>query len=308
MLKAKLKSVLRPIVKHRKLLERMKYCGTPILCDQAGNDRIAQMLQSGIPAAVAKMGSVELGGLRQYESRKNSSGICTDWGRHAKLLFNNAGVFPETAEAFSSFCREYSQALGELDLLGVWFNFGENSIRRAFAPHAEVTGLRALEPYYHERPWSQHLSGKRVLVISPFVETIAAQLPRRLQIWQKKPDVLPEIELELIKTPLSAGLVPPVHPDWTSALNALRRQMENKSFDVAIVGCGAWSMPLVVHAKQLGKFGIHLGGATQLLFGVRGRRWDEHPQIAPLFNASWIRPNDVERPQTFTKVEEGCYW
>jgi hypothetical protein len=48
---ATLKSVVRPIAKHRFLLERAKYFGTPILDPQAGNDRLGQFLRDARPMA-----------------------------------------------------------------------------------------------------------------------------------------------------------------------------------------------------------------------------------------------------------------
>ena len=42
--------------------------------------------------------------------------------------------------------------------------------------------LNAIEPFYHDRPWSRHLAGKSVIVMSPFAETIEAQYKRRQQV------------------------------------------------------------------------------------------------------------------------------
>ena len=47
-------------------------------------------------------------------------------------------------------------------------------------------------------------------------------------------------------------------------------------FDVAIIGCGAYGFPLAAKLKQAGKQAIHLAGATQLLFGIKGKRWEEY--------------------------------
>jgi hypothetical protein len=84
--------------------------------------------------------------------------------------------------------------------------------------------------------------------------------------------------------------------------------MEDATFDVAIVGAGAYSLPLVVHARNLGKIGIHLGGAVQILFGIRGLRWDRHPVISSFYNSSWCRPSDNETPQENFNPEDGGYW
>jgi chemotaxis response regulator CheB len=73
-------------------------------------------------------------------------------------------------------------------------------------------------------------------------------------------------------------------------------------------GAGAWSLPLVAHAKSLGAFAIHLGGATQILFGIKGGRWDMHPEVSAFYNEAWTRPSLCETPQGIQKIEGGCYW
>lgn len=42
------------------------------------------------------------------------------------------------------------------------------------------------------------------------------------------------------------------------------------NFDTAIIGCGAYGMPLAAQIKNAGRQAIHLGGAVQLLFGIKG--------------------------------------
>jgi hypothetical protein len=303
---AKIKQLLWPVLKQRSRWERMKYSGHPILDGQEGNDLLARSIDQ--PGAVAKIGDSELRGLRNYLRRADGSGECDSWGHSAIMLHRNAGVYPSDPAIFSRFCREFADGLTHLDVLAVWFRPGEANARRRFAPNAKLVSLTALEPYYHARPWSAQLAGKRVLVISPFAQTIESQYPRRKEIWAAKPEVLPEFQLRTIRCPLSAALAGPEYPDWFVALQAMRNQMAAAPFDVAIVGTGAWSIPLVVYAKSLGAWGIHLGGPTQILFGVKGGRWDANPELAPFYNDAWVRPDAKEKPQTFRNVENGCYW
>ena len=304
----RVKSVLRPIVRHRTLIERAKFIGIHILDPQSGNDRIAASLLQGKPWAIGKMGASELGGLRRFEGRKAPDGQCRSWGSHRVRLTVNAGVYPADDATLSRFCPSYSRSLGDLDLMAVWYHHGERRLVSKFAPRATLLSLTALEPFYHERPWSRHLVGKRVLVISPFSETIKSQYGRRTEIWRDKPDVLPAFELETVRCPLSAALVKPVFPDWFSALESMQREMDRRAYDVLIVGAGAWSLPLVSHAKRRGKWAIHLGGATQLLFGIRGGRWDGNAFLQGIYNDAWVRPAPADRPETLKKIENGCYW
>ncbi len=79
-------------------------------------------------------------------------------------------------------------------------------------------------------------------------------------------------------------------------------------FDIAIIGAGAYGLPLASFIKNMGKKAIHLGGATQLLFGIKGKRWDNLPYFRKLYNENWVRPLPDEIPDNFQAVESGCYW
>ena len=81
-----------------------------------------------------------------------------------------------------------------------------------------------------------------------------------------------------------------------------------KPFHVALIGCGAASIPLAVKVKNLNAIGIHLGGALQILFGIKGRRWEKLPGFNQLFNEHWVRPLPEETPEVADKVDNGGYW
>lgn len=302
----KAKTIMRPISRHRRLWERARYIGAEVLSEEKGNALIAELIHK--PVAIGKIGSSELAALRHYLRGSDSRGQSTFPGWVVKNLYRIAGVYPPEPSVVSGFCKTFAEALTHLDVLAVWFNFGENLVRKRFAPKATLTHLTALEPYFYDQPWSRHLAGKKVLVVSPFADTIKAQYARRQEIWPTKPDVLPDFQLLTLQVPLSAFLKPPAHSDWFVALDAMREQMASMRFDAAIVGGGAWSLPLVAHAKSLGAFAIHLGGGTQILFGVRGGRWDKTLHGTSFYNEAWVRPSASETPAEINKIEGGCYW
>ena len=83
--------------------------------------------------------------------------------------------------------------------------------------------------------------------------------------------------------------------------------IQKLNFDIAIIGCGAYGFPLAAAVKRMGKQAIHLGGATQLLFGIRGNRW-ENSELRRFFNEYWVKPGIDEIPSHAGKIENGCYW
>src|SRR5690606_35464145 len=204
--------------------------------------------------------------------------------------------------------EEYRDALGGVDVLGVWYNPGEAAVTRHYAPGTLLVGLESIEPHLWEHPWVEEVAGKQVLLVSPFAETARAQHGRLREVWEKKPGMSPDFELLTLRTPLQAALVKSPYATWSDGLDDLRSRMSDIDFDIAIIGAGAWSLPLAVHARRIGRVGIHLGGPTQLLFGIRGGRWETWPAHTCYFTDSWVRPSGEERPEVFSHIEGGGYW
>jgi len=90
----------------------------------------------------------------------------------------------------------------------------------------------------------------------------------------------------------------------------MKEQLKKINFDVLLVGAGAYSLPLCTFAKSQGKVGIHLGGNTQLMFGILGKRWlGRNSSIDHrYFNDAWIHPLPEDTPKECRKIEDGCYW
>jgi len=289
----------------RTIDKKKDYRGLHVLSEADGNDLIAQLLKSAEPTAIGKLGAVETQAIQNFIKHK---GNIEKWDAGIKMnLYRNAGVFPKNNEIFYRFCLEFLESLKSLDLIAVWYNPYESEILRNYATNAKLAGLRALEPYYHNDPWSVHLENKKVLVIHPFKGSIERQFQYRDKIWQDE-RCLPVFSLDTIKVPLSNALVKSDFKDWFDALRFLKTEMSDKEFDVAIVGAGAYSIPVLAHAKLLGKFAIHLGGAVQILFGIKGRRWDSHEIGSRFYNNYWSRPLEEETPKNTAIIEDSCYW
>ena len=79
-------------------------------------------------------------------------------------------------------------------------------------------------------------------------------------------------------------------------------------FDVALLGCGSYGLPLANYIKNLGKSAVYIGGGLQLYFGIKGKRWENSQDITKFYNDYWTRANTNETPNTSNMVEGGCYW
>lgn len=283
------------------------YFGKPILNQQEGNALIGSLIVAGNPLLVARIGGTELSCIRNYLTRVKNSGFAYE-ELVRKYMSLNSGFFPVNDEMLDRFSRESLDHLGNVDIMSVWFNEMEDHVCHKYCQNASLVRLRSIEPYYHERPWSAGLKGKKVLVIHPFEETIRFQYENRRDRLFANPDVLPEFSLETVKAVQTLAYNQAPFDNWFQAYEHMCAEIIKKDFDVALIGAGAYGLPLGSFVKQQGKQAIHMGGATQILFGIKGRRWDDHEVISTLYNDYWVRPAESEVPQGFSNVENGCYW
>ena len=94
---------------------------------------------------------------------------------------------------------------------------------------------------------------------------------------------------------------------WFDALEWMTNRALEMDFDIALIGCGAYGFPLAANLKKAGKQAIHLGGALQLMFGIKGNRW-EGREVSRYFNQYWCRPDETEKVSNMNLTEENCYW
>ncbi len=263
---------------------------------------IGRAIREKRPFLVSRLGWFEAYAIGFYEAEARIT------ENMKSRMWNNPGIFPPTEEGFLAFHEEYAKAMAQADIFGLMQSPYEKEVLTRHAPQALLCELGALEPYLHPLPWSAYLAGLRVLVIHPFAASIAAQYRAARARLFLNPEVLPEFDLTTILPPQTLSGNTGGYPSWTSALAALKEQIATREFDVAIVGCGAYGLPAGAFVKSLGKVCIHMGGATQMLFGVTGGRWDTMDAFRLITNEHWCRPSEAERPPNWKNVENGCYW
>lgn len=224
------------------------------------------------------------------------------------LMNSGAGFFPKDRALMGRFTDVMLDACSQVDLLAMWHRHMEDYIIRKYIPDCRITYLRWLEPWYSKKPWTRALAGKKVLVIHPFEESIRAQYARRELLFPGT-EILPEFDLKVLKAvQTSAGGRDERFSDWFEALEYMYQEAMKIDFEVALIGCGAYGMPLAARLKKAGKKAVHLGGVTQILFGIKGRRWVESKVDRIPFNDSWVYPGKSETPKDASVVEIGCYW
>lgn len=296
---------------------------------EKANEYIYNILISDKPVMISRFGSTESGILMNYlsvHSKDHFLNLCKKyvmddiglpwWDKvNLEAMKNNSGVFPKKIEILEKFSEQYLKDIPEIDLLGS-FNYAEK-----FMPlrnDVVYVHLECLYPFWVNKPWTLALEGKKVLVIHPFVKTIESQYARHDLLFEDK-NVLPKFELKTIKAIQSVGNSSVPFKDWFEALQWMKDEIDKVDFDFCILGCGAYGLPLAAYIKRNGKKAIHIGGGSQLLFGIKGKRWDNNkyywrnlPQLytnySSLYNEYWVRPSLDETPISASNVEGGCYW
>ncbi len=280
-----------------------------VLSLQEVNNLIHDSIIAGGPFMVSRFGKTELQGildLRRLSSWSVPKKIVwsvvnLEFPRWQEGKFDHigqfSGFFPtQDLPSIETFCQLNLSAAAQIDLLASWLP-GETELN---LEPPFVTSLGHIEPFFAQFPWTKALENKKVLIVHPFVESIGSQFERREELFPER-NFLPNFELVLVRSPITANSGYPASPleqTWFDVLAQLEREVSAVDFDVAVIGAGAYGMPLAAYVKKLGKTAIHLGGPTQLLFGIRGGRWEANGMPhASLMNNNWVYPRESEKPQ-----------
>lgn len=283
------------------------------------NDLIYNALLDDKPLMVARLGSTELTclvnylGVKKPEKYKSIKGYITNktpewWWNESNLsqMQKGSGFFPTKIPAIERFCEMTIEDMKSVDILGSWLK-QEDFFKEELSPSKKVM-LEDLEPFFTDNPWTKALVGKKVLVIHPFADTIEYQYKKRGLLFDN--NLLPEFELKTIKAIQSLDLEKIPFKDWFEALEFMKKQIDATDFDICILGCGAYGFSLAAYVKAMGKKAIHLGGVTQVLFGIKGARWEQYI-VYPyknLYNKHWVRPKENEKIKNSADFENGAYW
>jgi hypothetical protein len=275
---------------------------------------ILQSLENNIGAVIGRNGTIELTSFLLYNHEKN---IDKD---RLKVLELNAGIFFNKSSEFLDWYNEYKIALDSADVLACGW-YGPLARPEIHYIDKENPGvykipLRSLEPYYLENlSWTSALENQNVAVVSSFTNSMKEQLDFMDRIWKKRPNLIPKnVNWSFIRSYYSPALAQgkcqwPSHvKSWKDAVDHLEERVLKTGAKICLIGCGGLGMPLAARLKSNGIVAIVMGGAIQILFGIKGRRWENHPIISRFFNDDWIVPTESEIPNGALKVEGGCYW
>lgn len=293
------------------------------------SEMIYNLLSDNKPCMIARFGSTEMSAIINYlgvNSQQHSiwkfiQGKQPEWWWNKNIMNQMqqwSGFFPPIPENMQRFGKIMIEDAKEVDVLGSWIK-GEIYIQD-YINKAQIVHLRLLEPFWTiQTPWTKVLEGKKILVVHPFAQLILKQYTEKRTLLFNNPAILPLFDLQVIQAVQSLGGEDNGFHDWFEALQWMKNEIDKVDYDICLIGCGAYGFPLAAHVKRKGKKAIHLGGALQLLFGIRGKRWENpnygvkewsipHGSYSTLMNQYWVSPRELGKPKNANQVEGACYW
>ena len=278
------------------------------------NKLLSDAINNHTPFMVSRFGSAEINWFLNYKL------LTANWLRRLKAyvtleidvyvkekaVIKDMTFLPTSIVATEKYISEVEHSIPQIDVLGTWMRQEQSKVIK-FKQEAKFIYLGHLEPYYSDLPWTKALEGRKVLVIHPMKASIESQYWKRKYLF-RNPDMLPEFKLEVLQAPYFDD---PRFGSWEKIMESYKQEVSKYDFDVAILGCGSWGMPLAAHIKKMGKVAVHLGGSTQLLFGIIGSRWETlWPEFRALnlVNKNWTRPLPEETPGWAKGYDKNSYW
>ena len=289
---------------------------------------IYNCLATGKPSMIARFGGCELYTLANYMGVQKGIRGWKDFitakqdqwwwvPRRMESIRTYSGFFPIEEWAIRKFSELLLEDMKYVDVLAS-FNSREYLFNDIIADIPKLY-LLFMEPWFAKQPWTRVLKGKKVLVVHPFSEIIEYQYKEKRDKLFPGTEILPEFQLETVKAVQSLGGDCSEFETWFDALAWMEDQIDRHDYDICLIGCGAYGFHLAAHVKRAGKQAVHMGGVLQMLFGIKGNRWEDPSYGVPeygiprgwylqLLNDAWIKPGDNYRPKNANQVEGACYW
>lgn len=286
--------------------------------DKTIYDLILDALENQTPLMMGRYGTSEYGIMQSLVLLEHQLIKDIDHSFYGVCKFS--GFFPYSKSLKDQyilakrFLEVMLEATANCDVFGTWnghLGFEEYFIKTTKTTLPYFVCYSFFEPHIDaDTPFTYALKDRNVLVIHPFAQTIQEQYKNRDKLF-KNPKVLPFFNLKTFKAIQTInGEQDNRFANWFEALDWMSEEIAKIDFDIALIACGAYGFPLASRIKNMGKIAIHCGGPLQLLFGIKGRRWEiEMPSTGQkLFNEFWVRPNAQETIKNNQNIENGCYW
>ena len=280
----------------------------------SANRLLFSAIKANKPLLISRFGTTEGDFIRTWRGEKAGEKKVRE---QLSCLWKLSGVYPASESQGQEFYEVYTSSARDIDICGVRctsdeFTYWEmeKDLVKDHCSNSKLVDIQLLAPYFHSNPWTLALQDKVVLVIHPFVKTIKSQLSNLDSFFGYK--FFPDCKWILLESPQTLGLesMECEFPSWSLSLANLIEKVSILEFDIALIGCGAYGLPIGSFIKRQGKIAVHIGGVLQTFFGIYGQRWtgDLLRQLPNESLRYWVWPSVAETPKTAGQVEGGVYW
>ena len=188
----------------KKIIKPTHYAGRKVTPDYEGNEIMKDLILSNKPFLVGRPGASEIFLFIQSDMlRKGLRTPAQD--QDYKGTYINTGIFPRTVDFINKYTPFAEDALSQCDLLNVSYCVMEDYIYKTYMKKdAQLTYIRSLDYWRFKEPWTKALKGKKVVVVSPFADTIKKQYEIREKLYEDT-EILPEFTLYTVKAVQTGG-------------------------------------------------------------------------------------------------------
>ena len=273
------------------------------------NEYIINLIKSNKPFFISRVG---IGSETYSTYHYETTGTI---GRY-ETLDNNAGIYYKNEADIKRYNTYYSNALKNSDALATW---NDNVLKEQsyFIEKYKLPKLhyQVIEPFYQIEkniiPFTHYLNDKKILIISPFIDSFIEQMDKQFKLYKNTNIFLPKQKFVYYKSlNTSAGNRIKGHSNWMHTYLQMIKEIKELDFDVALVSCGGYGLPICNYIKEhMNKSSIYVGGGLQLFFGVIGNRWLSDPDWRQRIFESpseFMRPKEIQ--ENSEKVENSCYY
>jgi hypothetical protein len=289
-----------------------------ILSLSESNKFIINKINSNIPFLVSRLGTPESWISCAALENKNIN------VEHIKVLENNAGIYlggdnEKYQKLVQLYVNNYLNCLKKSDALAYINNISSLSrYQKTICNKLNIQNKihsRSIEPFYVMEqcgvPWTYHLLGKKVLIINPFAESMQKQRDNGFKLFGDK-DLFKEGQEIIFYKCYNTSAGNHIHKHWYETFLTMCKEIKELEFDIALVSCGGYGLPICNYIKDnLKKSAIYVGGGLQLFFGIMGKRWEKNEywvKHIDKYGTQFIRPSNDEIIKNKESVENGCYW
>lgn len=278
------------------------------------NKKIISLILSNKPFTICRLGigaETEISYIYKKYNIVNNKSLYT--------LSNNAGIYEteNKIDIIKLYIKTYIKSIENSDCLAIFENNiieEQNTLRNK---KSELIHSRSIEPFYYsmdnKKPWSHYLINKKVLIINPFIESMKSQIKCEFKMFKNEERNIFKKGQKFVfykSYQTSAGNY--IHKNWKETFDIMCNDIKEIEFDIALLGCGGYGLPLCNYIKtELNKSSIYVGGGLQLMFGVMGKRWETRADWKELIKNEecvFVKPKKEEMIKNMNKIEEGCYW